>query len=425
MHKWMEEWYDTILYIIFISGLLLFFLYYWGAEYRLQSAELVIGGYLERVSSEGKADRETYEELKERVKNINRNYQLNIYAVEYVLRPVYDYVSEEEITEYFTKRNFRKEKNLPEWNKPEDESTDMPGLQLETNASILAAEQAVLPLPEANETERIEAMRPYQEVYVGDELITVCRVFSGEKSYYAMAETVRAKESGTIELNLTINGELFSTPVNVLCHPRYMICKNGHKVVNKKEIIEEIKATGKFSCPYCAAIPENVKCSTVFVEKRTGTGLTKEEIFLSVDYMDGESEIITPESEGWEDTFDELYCGIQTVQISYRGFTELITVVTENDTCKKCGGACNERNREDYNRFPYCTACMSEVALYTGEVYEEEIHTELFVLMNSMKEKEIILKKGDFIAVQLSEEEKTVSLLQKEILRDGYAGEGK
>lgn len=427
MHKWMEEWYDTLLYILFISGLLISFLCYWGGEYRLRSAEMAITEFLDEVSAEGKIDIDVYEELAGKVKNIKPDYKLDIYTVEYVLQPIYDYVSEEKITEYFMERNVKKEKELQEWQQMKEyEIADGLRLQSETNASILAAKQKEgIPLPESEETESIEAIRPYQEVYEGEELVTICKVSSGGKSYLAVAESLRAKESGVIELNLNINGEIFFVPVTVLCHSRYVICEKGHKVVNTKKLIEETKLTGQISCSYCAAIPENVQCSTSIVRKKTGESLTKDDVCLIVTYLNGTSDIITPDSVEWKDTFDELYCGIQTVYVSYRGLTEWITVITENDSCKKCGGACNERNREDYNRFPYCTICMSDTTLFTGEVYEEKTYTELFESLITNENKEVVLEKGDFIVVQLSEEGKLASLMQKEILQDGQKGECK
>ena len=427
MHKWMEEWYDTLLYILFISGLLIFFLCYWGGEYRLRSAEMAITEFLDEVSAEGKIDIDVYGELADRVQNINPEYKLNIYTVEYALHPIYDYVSQEKITEYFMERNVKKEKELQKWQQmKEQERADRLSLQLETNASILAAEQmAGIPLPESEEAERIEAICPYQEVYEGEELITICKVIYGGKSYFAIAESLQAKESGVIELKLNINGEIFFVPVTVLCHSRYVICEKGHKVVNTKKLIEETKLTGQISCSYCAAIPENVQCSTSIVRKKTGESLTKDDVCLIVTYLNGTSDIITPDSVEWKDTFDELYCGIQTVYVSYRGLTEWITVITENDSCKKCGGACNERNREDYNFFPYCTICMSDTTLFTGEVYEEKTYTELFESLITNENKEVVLEKGDFIVVQLSEEGKLASLMQKEILQDGQKGESK
>jgi len=420
-YKWLGEWYDAMLYVLFVSGLLIFFVCHWGGEYRLRCAELAIHDFLDTVSAKGKIDREMYEDLTERIHNACAGYDLNIDTIGYVLRPVYDYVSEEKIVDYFMDRNIKKDKELQKWQQEsEDADSELLCFQTESNASILAAEQAVsLPLPENIVAEVMEAVRPAQEVYEGEEIITLCKVISEGTMYYAQAEPLRAKDSGMLELRIILNGEEYFVPVSVRCHPRHVVCGNGHKVINTKEIIEETKVTGKFSCPFCARIPEDLVSSTAFIRKQTGKKLTAEDLFLTVTYMNGTTEVITPESEEWQDTFDETYCGMQTVYVSYRGMKVSIMILTENETCKKCGNDCNERSREDYDIFPYCTECMSEMILYTGEVFEEELRMKMDEILVFVESGGLDLKKGDFTVVQLLDNGKIVSMLQKEILQDG------
>lgn len=420
-YKWLGEWYDTVLYILFVSGLLISFMCYWGGEYRLRCAELAIHDFLDTVSAKGEIDRETYEDLTERIHNAKAEYDLNIETISYVLHPVYDYVSEEKIADYFMNRNIKKEKELQKWQQ-ESESIEKEWLcfQTETNASILAAEQAVsLPLPENVVTEIIEAVRPVQEVYEDEELITLCKIVSEGKMYYAQAEPLQAKGSGILELRIALNEEEYYIPVRVLCHPRHVVCDNGHEVINTRELIEEKKVTGKINCPFCARIPESISKSRALIKKQTGKKLTAEDLFLTVTYMNGTAEVITPESEEWQDTFDETYCGMQTVYVSYRGMQESIIVLTENEMCKKCGNDCNERNREDYDTFPYCTECMSGMILFTGEVFEEKLCMKTDEIIVFLENGGLDLKKGDFIVVQLLDNGKTVSMLQKEILQGG------
>ena len=78
-----------------------------------------------------------------------------------------------------------------------------------------------------------------------------------------------------------------------------------------------------------------------------------------------------------------------------------------------CNGECNERCFDDYAGFPYCTACMSEVALFTGTTYYEEIVTGMSQLENLLQEKgKVLLDKGDYITITLKKDGTYKSILQ-------------
>lgn len=413
-YRWLEEWYDMLLYVLFIPVSLIFFLFYWSGEYRLRCAEAVIISFLDEVSAEGEIDEEIYGELTKKISKINIAYEWDVYAVKYELKPVYDYVSEEKLSDYFMMRNRIKEKKLEGW-KPESGniSADTLFYQNDTNASLWAAEYMEgLPLPEEEEIEYIEAVRPFQEVYEGEELITLCKVVSGGKTYYLQAESLFAEKSGKTMMNIVNVDKVYSVPIEVICHPRFVQCENGHEVVNTKEIIMGTKKMGKVNCSLCAQIPENVTCNTYFLRKQTGTVFNEEDIILTVTYMNGNIETITPMSPGWQDTYDEEFCGLQSVYVSYRGVSQVITVLAENKTCRKCGGRCNERNKTDYDMFPYCTVCMSQTALFTGDVYEKEIQIGIGKIP-------CFLERGDLLVVKLLHNGKCISILQKEIKMDG------
>ena len=418
-YKWTEKLYDTLLYVLLLSGLLIFFVFYWSGEYRLRYAELVINDFLDTVSAEGRIAEEEYAELVAKIDYINPEYTLEFYTVQYVLQPVYAYLPEEKIANGFMERNVKKEKELREW-QPENRNVAMEqaNLQTETNASILAAEPWV-PLPEDIPAQAVEAVRPVQEVYEGESLITLCKILAENKFFYVPAENFRAYSSGTVQLQVFFGEETYLVPVTVQCYPRYVNCENGHRVSNTTEIIQETKNSGNFSCPYCAEIPEKIDCSVSFVKTQTEKKLSGDEIFLLVTYMNGTTEIISPESDGWQDTFDESYCGMQTVEIAYHGKKESIVVLTENDSCRKCGGECNERNKTDYEIFPYCTACLSNTLLFSGEVFEEEICTELMDMEPDAENGGFVLKRGDYAVIRLSNSRGTVSMMQRKIWEDG------
>lgn len=426
VHKWLEEWYDTLLYLGLMLGSLFFFIIYWNGAYQVRYTEVVLQEFLSKVATQGKVTAGMYEELLVNLDRINAEYDLNIICTEYELQPVYDRISKENLFNYYMERNVRKEAVLQHQEiEVKEETAELLCLQSETNATIMAAgQQSYLPLPEEEMIWNIEAVRSYQEVYEGEALITLCLVSSKEGQYYAEALPAIATISGIVWLQLLINEETVQVPVEVVCHPRKVTCNNGHEIVNSKNIVEESRKTGNVKCPFCAVIPEYIAGNVSVVQKMTGAELTKEDIWILVKYLDGHTEQVTPDSEEWQDTYDRNYCGIQQVTILYRGKEDTVIVVSENPNCQQCQKACNERCYEDYLAFPYCIACMADVALFTGEVYEEEHNILKGELVSRLDaEQELILAAGDFVTVYVSSDGEYVTLQQREVLKDGRVEE--
>lgn len=421
MRKWMEELFDTLLLTGLFVGLLFFFQDYWRNAYQIRCAETVMEEFLAGVSAEGKITLEAYETLVQNIEKINSAYEVEIILTETTLYPCYDRVSKEQLDQYYAARNQRKiAEFLPFEVVVEEEPAEKLCLQTETNASLLAAGgEEYLPLPGEETVLQPEAVRNRQEVYVGEPLITLCKVTSAEGSYYVEAEPVTAMESGIIMLEVDIGFEKQSVPVEVVCYPRKVMCANGHEVVNTGEIIEIYQQTGQIACPYCNVIPGRLECNTAFLSKQTGECLREEEVWLTVTFLDGHVEKITPAHEEWQDSYDETYCGLQNVVIQYRDKQETLGVLTENGVCKQCAGACNERCYADYMAFPYCTACMSEKVLFTGKVFEEETELGTKELVAFLDEDgEFILKRGDYVQGRIVSDG-LMSVLQTEILCDG------
>ncbi len=422
IHKWLEEGYDTFLFLMIQFGSLLFFLLYWKGEYQLRYAEAVMQNFLTEVTVDGMISIENQEKLVQNLERINPEYEVELYCTEYVAQPVYALLPEDTLRKYYAERNVKKAVEFSQYEvKVEEEQAEQLQLQQETNATILAAVQKdFVSLPGENTGWSVEAVRPQQEVYKGERLITLCRVESEKGIYYAEAEPMAAELSGITQLKLWIEGIRYLVPVEIKCHPRTVVCSNGHEVVNSVSVLVESKEKGEVVCPYCAVLPKEISCSREVLTRKTGTGLKKEELWIKVTYLDGHEEKITPDSDEWQDSYDGNYCGIQQVKIVYRGIEDVVTVIAENEYCQECGGTCNERYYTDYKSFPYCTECMSKVPLFTGRIYEEErvmATAELVYLIDIYGEKD--LHRGDFVKLQLYKRGKPLSALQKRVLQNG------
>ena len=422
IHKWLEEWYETGLYLLLIAGGTFFFLWYWVGQCQVRYAEVVLEDFLTEVSVDGKITLEEYEKVIWNLEKINPEYTMEIRCVEYEMQPVL--IPRDRLKEYYEERNIRNVKEfsaypgMVQW-----EDADSLCLQTESNETILAAESKDwLPLPD-DDREECVAVRPYQELYEGENLITLCRVHSKEGVYYTEAEEIKAYSSGTVYLRLAEGGKEQLVPVEVLCHPRRVLCNHGHVIVNSVNVLEKSKEKGELACPFCETYPERMECVTALLYKKTGQRLTSEEIQIKVTYLDGHEEIITPETEEWQDSFDTNFCGLQPVTVYYRGMEEVFSVITENDVCKACGKTCNERCYSDYVSFPYCVDCMSGVELFSGEIFEEEQWTSTKELVACLDESgEYVLQTGDMILVYVKKKKQYQTLLYKKIMRDGKEG---
>ena len=405
-----------------VVGGTIFFLWYWTDQCQIRYAEAVLEAFITDVSVDGNITPEEYETMIRNLDKINPKYAVEIRCMEYVVQPVYGLISKERLKEEFRQRNVIQEEKVPEYQGVVlQEDADALCLQTESNETLLAAvSKEWLPLPDEEQEWNVKPVRPYQEVYEGEKLITLCRVYSKEGIYYAEAEEIKAYDTGTVYLQLAAEGKEHAVPVDVVCHPRMVQCNNGHSVVNSVTVLEESRAKGKIVCPFCAIYPELLECNTSLLQKKTGQTLTKEDILITVTYMDGHNEIITPENAEWKDSYDGNFCGIQQVTVDYLGKEGEVTVISENGVCRECGNDCNDRCYADYESFPYCADCMSNVPMFSGEIYEEERWLSTNELVASLDESGVYtLQKGDMITVFLHKGKKYKTLLYKKVLQNG------
>ena len=428
IHKLLEKWFDTILYVGIIVGIMGFFCFYWGNEYSFRYAKAVLQEFLDETSISGKITQEEYDGLKKRLQDTAYSEgALEMYVYKYSVERIYDLIPIEKWEKVFSEKNVRQpvifQMYEPQIQQPLPSQLNM---QTETNASILAADQqAYLPLPQEEDTIFIRAVREVQEVYEGEELITLCRVEAFGKVYYKEAEFIKAYESGEVLLELTLENNKYPVPVEVVCYPRTELCEEGHLVVNTKDVLEEKKLTGKIKCPYCKVIPSEISCTASVVNKKTGETWDSADVSLRVTYLDGSTEYVTPDSADWQDDFDAEYCGVQNVTIRYRNVGTVTTVLSENPLCQKCGEECNDRCYKDYVKYPYCVKCLSGMYLYTGQSKEEEqLITEKDLLYELDRNGELLFNRGDFIMITYKHRN-NITILQQNVKINGKSGKNK
>ena len=409
LHKWLEKLVDTILFLLFLTGLLAGFCLYWRSGYEIRCAELLIMEFLENSSREGGVFLEEYEALQHQLYRWNTSYTVELYCRKMELEPCYARLPETLLKAYYMERNVRQEIPLERTMvQVEEENAETLRMQEETNETILAAASGqFLPLPEEETVLWAEAVRKVQHVYEGEEVITLCMVHSETGNYYAEAEPVKAEQSGEILLTVPIGDGVLTAEAELICYPRKVVCERGHEYVNSKKIIEGGE------CPYCLFCPEKIESNIATLFCALGQSLGETVLYLTVTFPDGHEELVTPETPGWQDDFDKNYCGIQTVNLWYGGMEEQIVVVTEAEACKKCGKDCTARCYSDYKAYPFCTECMSKVPLFTGEVLElESLVTSEQIISRLDQEGGFILEEGDWLTVCLKKDGVVVSMLQ-------------
>ena len=405
MGRWMEEFYDKLLFVGILLGALTLFSHFWQETYQKQVARMLVTEFLERVAAKGSISEEEYEGLLDQISRINGNYEVELVYYGITEEPCYALVTEEQLKQYYLSRNVRRKEELPLYEPEHEVISDEWKLQEETNGSLLAAgEQQYLPLPEPDDSFRIDAVRKTQQVYEGEELITLCIVQTEQGLSYVEAEPVRVEESGIVELTVLLGNTRVYAEVEVLCYPRQRICDKGHIYRNTKEMILAEQEGSMIVCPVCNIIPKEIVLNCQNLVQNTGGELKAEEVWLTVKYQNGSEVKITPDSEEWLDDFDENFTGLQAVTIQYHGLQTQLIVVTEGNPCRNCGTICEGRYYTDYELFPYCVKCMSEVPLFTGEVRSVDYKQAMGEIVETLdREGKFAMERNDFLAVYIKE----------------------
>ena len=334
--------------------------------------------FLDKVSATGTLTYNDYMIYADSIAKLNNGYEIQVLHSSYVDTPYYDFLSADEIEAYYLSRNIRKKIEI-------DTVSNIPAiqeeplvLQEESNATIfsaLAGEYAPLP-DEGSATNQITytAVRPVQRVYQNEPLITVCLKESQFGYQYVIADAVSVAGVGNRTIELTLNGVPIGAFVSVEVYPRTLVCNNGHTYSCTKEVIANKELTGVWAgCPYCNMEVKQIEFLPDNVVTQIGTDLVTTGLRCQVEYMDGHTEIVLPDADGFTTNYDSFYCGTQQVSVSYQGIVQDgLTVTTRGGTCTSCGAECKNRNYADYILEKRCEQCLSGFPFYFGETYVEE-----------------------------------------------------
>jgi len=145
----LEEWFDIILYLVLLFGASMFFAGFWSAQIQSECAETIVQEFLTESSIDGKITADNYQKMVQSLRKMYSDCEVAVKLEHNELQPVYAVFSQEEITEYYLKRNVKKEKKVPA---PKisalEQNTEELVFQSETNATIMAAKpQNYIALP--------------------------------------------------------------------------------------------------------------------------------------------------------------------------------------------------------------------------------------------------------------------------------------
>lgn len=354
------------------------------ANSEMEYIRYVSDTFLDRVSATGTLTYNDYVIYADSIAKLNKGYEVQVLQRSYIRTPYYDFLTANEIAAYYLGRNIRKNIELnTDFDMPVLQEEEIFLLQEESNATIFSALAGeYVPLPEEGSSitnVTYTAVRPTQKVYVKESLITVCLKESETGYEYVVADPVSITQTGDRVVELTLNGVPLGTSVSVSVYPRQLVCSNGHTYSCTKEMIANKEATGVWAgCPYCRIEVKTITFLPNTILTNVGTDLVTAGLCCQVEYMDGHTEVVFPDAEGFTTDYDASYCGTQQVRVSYKGKVQGgLTVTTKGGSCIVCGAECKNRNDTDYMLEKYCEQCLAGVPFFFGETYVEESITTM------------------------------------------------
>lgn len=371
--------------------------------------------FIMEATKDGCLTREEYLIFIDSVAKLDDSFEVELTRKTYITEPYYELAVESKLQDYFRGRNVRRSVYLPvETVEFEEPDVNTLVLQTETNASVLADLVGVtgyVPLPKDSEEAGVpvegvvyEAVRPVQECYAGEKLVTVVKVEEAGNIYYMECDAEVAPSSSS-DVMLKRLGMPIGVTINVVVFPRTYTCANMHTIALTRERIDLNKATSTYgTCPNCVVEPADIVPSVDTVTKVVGTPWSELGLTFVVVYKDGHSVPLAYNEDGFYWDYDRNYAGQQVVTVSYKGLVEeCFNVKLTARECTVCGSLCMNRANSDYMRFSYCDACLVGSPFYFGETYvrEEVVHNGGIVNVLDA-EGVYYFNRGDYVKVELS-----------------------
>lgn len=399
----------ALMAIVFFAASALFFLIYMDViQYR--HTKQLCEDFVYEISKDGSVTDTDYYIFLDAVSDMDTSMDVKLSHTKYLTFPLYDYYEEAAIANYFAGRNHLKEVKLPSFPVVLPEiHPELLERQDKTNAAVLSSlsSDGYVPLPEDDVTAGVvyEAVCDVQSVYENELLCTIVRVTENGITYYAEADMVSVGFSGTGSYELQIGGVPTGAYVNIESFPRTIMCSNGHETLVTEERIAKYQLSGTYGpCPFCAMIPGEIEATQSNVTATIGTGIESLGTSLSVVYQDGHRENLDFSDEELYCSYDSSYCGTQIVRFSYKGIERaVLTVTLSGALCDVCGSPCAGKNMADYDRFPYCNACMAGMPFFMGTTYtEQEFIGNDEIITELITEKKYSFSRGDYVEIYVS-----------------------
>lgn len=416
-----EEFFDRLagVVLLLLTGLLLRFVW---TESQLRLCEYRVRQFLEMSAETGIATETEYEKLVSELSGDAPGCTVCLSYEEMQELPVFARYSGQELTEYFALRNKRTKKEPEILRKeqgmePLDEQVSTQRLQTETEGQWLG--RLTLPLSPSGKQEKViwEAVQKEQTVYLGEELITLCLVREDGVWYWEEADAVSLCEEGDVLVELCKNGVKTGAFVAVRVVPRLCFCERGHPFTPEQEAGQETIQ----SCPVCYSTPERLVVKPAVVSLREGETLAEAGVRGEVIYQDGRREEIIPGEDGWKDSHDAGYYGIQPVTITFRDRVKTgITVISEAVSCESCGGEIGCRSYADIAAYPACADCLAGQSLFLGERTREFVGTDEHGIRDEWSKGDFRMKQGGELFVTVTFQNGR-SIREKTIIRTGEA----
>lgn len=401
-----EDFFDNILLVITLFFSVIFIALIWREESQNRYMEYVINDFGEQISEKGVLSLTEYEALLEHLGKSQNGFKVELRYENSSKIPYYGYYSSERLETYFAKRNKRKHMEIETYQKKSELNQDDVlniRLQTKTQGEILANLMLEVVTDAVNKEKEVTAVFPQQRVYVGESLITICRVEENGASYYIAADDICASHEGRSRIELTRKGEKTGAFVDVFAYEKLWKCEQGHYSIQTLErILYEEKNGEAAPCAVCEVTPLSLTISTPVIYLELGHSLSETEAAGVITYMSGNIKGISPDQTEWNDDFDSNFSGIQSVTVEFQGIrSKELVVITQNADCTLCGNRIDNRSLSDQIEYPLCISCMTRIPTFLGETAWENQVLLTEDILACLEGGDFVMSRGGILEITL------------------------